>query len=123
MKLERITFLGLLAAAVCLAAAPARAQVTTSKPITVKIKTIKPQKPKLATFKGEVLHMDAQSIIVRDPQNNLTVKTFSYTPELSKKLKGLIDRGGYQYGDKVQVKYESGSTVAQEITGKASQPR
>lgn len=122
MKLERIVFFVLLAAAAGLAAAPARAQVTTSKPITVKIKTVKQSKPKLLSFKGEVLHMDAQAIIVRDPKNTLTVKTFSYTPELSKRLKDLIDRGGYQYGDRIQVKYASGGTVAQEITGKASKP-
>ncbi|HEV2489009.1 MAG TPA: hypothetical protein VGT03_04310 [Candidatus Acidoferrales bacterium] len=122
MKLERIAFAVLLAAAAGLAAAPAGAQVTTTKPITVKIKTVKPQKPKLLTFKGEVLHMDAQAIIVRDPKDNLTVRTFSYAPELSKKLKELIDRGGYQYGDRVHVKYASGSAVAQEITGKASKP-
>lgn len=123
MKLERISFAVALVAASCLSVPSARAQVTTGKPITVKIKTLKPPKPHYDTFRGVVLHMDAQSIIVRDPKNASIVKTFSYTPELSKRLKKLIDRGGYQYGDRVQLKYASGGTVAQSIAGKASKPR
>lgn len=120
MKLERIAFAIALVAAACLSVPSARAQVTTRKPITVKIKT---PKPHYDTFRGVVLHMDAQSIIVRDPKNASIVKTFSYTPELSKRLKKRIDRGGYQFGDRVQLKYASGGTVAQSIAGKASKPR
>ena len=123
MKPERIAFALLFAGAVSLAAPAARAQVTTSKPVTVRVKTRKPPKPHFDTFKGVVLHMDAQSIIVRDPKNGAIVKTFSYTPELSKKLQHLIARGGYQYGDRVRVKYKSGETVAESISGKASKPR
>jgi hypothetical protein len=123
MKLERIVFAVALVAAASLSVPSARAQVTTGKPITVRIKTPKPPKPHYGTFKGQVLHMDSQSIIVRDPKNTSIVKTFSYTPELSKKLNNLIARGGYQYGDRVQVRYASGGTVAQSITGRASKPR
>jgi hypothetical protein len=123
MKLDRIAFVLVLAAAAVLAAAPAWTQVTTSKPITVKVKSVKPPKQKTATFKGVVLHMDAQSIIVRDPNNSATVKTFSYTPALLKKLQKLINSGGYQYGDKVHVKYAIGGAVAQEISGRPSKAK
>lgn len=123
MKLERIVFTVAVAALSCLAIPSAGAQTTVGKTITVKIKAPKPPKPRYDTFKGEVLHMDALSIMVRDPSNAAIIKTFTYTPELSKKLKSLIDRGGYQYGDRVQIKYKSGDTVAQSITGKASKPR
>lgn len=123
MKLERIAFAAALFFVAGVAIPSAHAQVTESKPVTVKIKTVKPPKSHLDTFKGVVLHMDAQSIMVRDANNTAVVKTFSYTPELSKKLKSLIDRGGYQYGDRVRVKYKSGETVAQNISGKASKPR
>ena len=122
MKLERIAFALLLAGSASLAAPAARAQVTMGKPITVKVKTAKPPKQHFDTFKGIVLHMDARSIIVRDPKNSAIVKTFSYSPALSKKLTKLIARGGYQYGDRVRVKYKSGGTEAEGISGRASKP-
>jgi hypothetical protein len=118
MKLERIAFAFVLIAA-CIAAPAARAQVTTGKTITVKVKTPKPRKPKLEIFNGEVLHMDANSIMVRDASNTAMVMTFTYTPALSKKLQKLLARGGYPYGERVRVKYAKGSTVAQGISGKA----
>ncbi|HKW90150.1 MAG TPA: hypothetical protein VJN21_15470 [Candidatus Acidoferrales bacterium] len=122
MRLERIAFaIGLIAVA-CLVMPSARAQMTTGKQITVKVKTPKPPNPHFDMFKGQVLHMDAQSIIVRDPKNSAVVKTFSYTPELAKRLQKLIARGGYQYGDTVQVKFKSGETVAHGISGHASKP-
>ena len=98
----------------------ASAQVTTSKPITVKVKSVKPPKTKLDTFKGEVIRMNTVSIMVRDPKNTYIVRTFTFSPALTKKLQPLIDKGGYQSGDHVAVKYAQGSTVAQAIKGKAS---
>lgn len=96
------------------------AQVTTGKTITVKAKTVKPPKPKMDTFKGEVIRMNTVSIIVRDPTNSYIVRTFTFSPALAKKLHTLIDQGGYQSGDRVTIKYVKGSTVAQSIKGKAT---
>lgn len=102
------------------AAPSASAQVTTSKAVTVKAKTVKPPKVKLDIFKGEVIRMDTVSIMVRDPKNSYIVRTFTFSPDVTKKLQPLIDKGGYQSGDRVTIKYAPGSTVAQSITGKAS---
>lgn len=99
---------------------PVHAQETTGKAVTLKAKTVKPEKVKLDTFKGEVVRMDTVSIIVRDPKNSYIVHTFTFSPELTKKLQPLIERGGYQPGDKVTVSFEQGSTVAQSIKGKPS---
>jgi len=110
-------FVAILAA---LSAASVRAQVTTSKAVTLKAKTVKPEKVKLDTFKGEVVRMDTVSIIVRDPKNSYIVRTFTFSPDLTKKLQPLIDRGGYQPGDKITVSFAEGSTVAQSIKGKPS---
>lgn len=98
----------------------ASAQTTTSKPITIKTKTVKPPKVKLDTFKGEVIRMNTVSIMVRDPKNSYIVRTFTFSPGVTKKLQSLIDKGGYQSGDRVTIKYAEGSTVAESITGKAS---
>lgn len=103
-----------------LAPRPARAQVSTSNPITVKAKTVKAPKTKTDTFKGEVVRMNTVSIIVRDPKNSYVVRTFTFSPELTKKLQGLIARGGYQPGDMVTVRYQEGTTIAAFIKGKAS---
>jgi hypothetical protein len=99
---------------------PAHAQETTGKAVTLKAKTVKPEKVKLDTFKGEVVRMDTVSIIVRDPKNSYIVRTFTFSPDLAKKLQPLIDRGGYQPGDKITVSFAEGSTVAQSIKGKPS---
>ncbi|MGH9864070.1 MAG: hypothetical protein ACRD4H_01515 [Candidatus Acidiferrales bacterium] len=98
----------------------ASAQVTTSKPITVKTKAVKPPRVKLDIFKGEVVRMNMVSIIVRDPKNSYIVRTFTFSPDVAKRLQPLIDKGGYQSGDRVTIKYAEGSTVAQSIKGKAS---
>ena len=103
-----------------LAAPSACAQVTTSKTITVKPKTVKPPKVKFDIFKGEVIRMDTVSITVRDPKNSYIVRTFTFSPAVAKKLQPLIDKGGYQSGDRITIKYAAGSTLAQSIKGKAS---
>src|SRR5579864_2411052 len=118
----RILFCAVLlgTAASGLAAPSASAQVTTGKTITVKPKTVKPPKVKLDIFKGEVIRMNTVSIMVRDPKNSYIVRTFTFSPDVAKKLQSLIDKGGYQSGDRVTIKYAAGSTVAQSINGKAS---
>lgn len=80
----------------------------------------KPAKVKLDTFKGEVVRMNTVSIIVRDPKDSYLVRTFTFSPDLAKKLEGLIGRGGYQPGDMVTVRYEDGTSVADVIKGKPS---
>lgn len=113
-------FIFVVASLIGVGAPSASAQVTTSKTVTVKAKTVKPPKIKLGIFKGEVIRMDTVSIMVRDPKNSYIVRTFTFSPEVAKKLQPLIDKGGYQSGDRVTIKYAQGSNVAQSIKGKAS---
>jgi len=117
---KRIGLIIFLAASFSGIAPRALAQVNTGKTIIVKAKTQKPPKVKLDTFKGEVIRMNTVSIIVRDPKNSYIVRTFTFSPDVAKKLQPLIDKGGYQSGDRVTIKYADGSTVAQSIKGKAS---
>src|SRR5487761_828521 len=120
MRKQIGTFIFFAALFSVLAAPRASAQVTTGKTITVKRKSVKPPKPKMDTFKGEVIRMNTVSIIVRDPKNSYIVRTFTFSPALAKKLHTLIDQGGYQSGDHVTIKYARGTEVAQTIKGKAS---
>lgn len=102
------------------AARAAYPQETMGSPVTLKAKTEKPPKIKMDTFKGEVVRMNTVSIIVRDPKNSYMVRTFTFSPDLTKKLQGLIERGGYQPGDMVAVRYKHGTSEADLIKGKPS---
>ncbi len=66
------------------------------------------------------MRINTVSIMVRDPKNTYIVRTFTFSPDLKKKLQPLIDRGGYQPGDKVTVSFAAGSSEAQSIKGKPS---
>ena len=107
----------LLGAALALVATSVSAQVETGKPITLKA-----PKKKIAKFKGEVLSMTNVQIIVRSQGNERVIRTFTYTPVVREKMQQIIDRGGYQHGDRVEIHHEPGSTVAVKIKGKPSKP-
>jgi hypothetical protein len=107
----------LLGAAVALAATGVSAQVETAKPIHLKA-----PKRKIEKFKGQVLSMTNVQIIVRGMENERVIRTFTYTPEVREKMQQVIDQGGYQHGDKVEISHEPGSDVAIKIRGKPSKP-
>ena len=120
------TFLA-LAAALVLSATPTRAQAPgplIAAPIIVKaIDTIASKRNaniKGEWLKGEVIHADAQSIIVSEPDNERMIHTFTISPTLKDQMQTIVDRGGYQYGDKVKILHEHGQTVALRISGKPS---
>jgi hypothetical protein len=101
------------------AAAFSQAPVDTSQPIV--IKTIKP-KSIIAKFAGTVMHANTAQITVRGKDNELAVRTFPLSPALSAAMQKVIDRGGFQYGDKVVVVYNPGTGEAVKIKGKPSHP-
>jgi hypothetical protein len=107
----------LAAAALALVSAPARAQVSTSAPIIVKVK-----KPKvhLLKYEGEVVHADARQIVLHDPGDPRYIHTFTYSAKVKDQMEKILSRGGYQYGDRVQIRYQAGSDVAEKIAGKPS---
>ena len=107
----------LLGTAMALLATGVSAQVRTEQPI--KLKT---PKKKIERFKGEVLSMNSVQIIVRSQANERVIQTFSFTPELREKMQQIIDQGGYQHGDRVEIHHEPGSNVAIKIKGKPSRP-
>jgi Spy/CpxP family protein refolding chaperone len=80
-----------------------------------------PDKPVL---KGrfEVLHMLYNSVQVRIPGDENHLRTFVYSDAIRDKMQKLFDKGGYQYGDKVEIWYRQGTDVALKIKGKPSKP-
>lgn len=78
--------------------------------------------PKIVWLKAEVIHFDTNSIIVREAGDERMIHTFTYSPKVQPQMQKEYDKGGYQYGDTIKIRYEQGQTVALAIHGKASKP-
>ena len=114
----------LVAAGVLYAVAlSASAQVTTAPVIKLKpVHTKQPQQAKPAKTTFEVLHMMTTGIQVRSLANTMEIHTFTYSDKIHGAMVDLLNQGGYQYGDKVEIQYQPGSEVALKIKGKPSKP-
>ena len=109
---------------------PAAAQDPVVTPIivdtaaTIIVNTIKP-KPKATgqvKFQGFVQHANIAQITVRAKGNDLSIQTFPLSDAASAKMQQIIDKGGYQWGDKVTIFYDPATLKALKIKGKPSKP-
>jgi len=116
-----------------LCGAPARAQVPvpevvkpvimdTAVPIIVDAVKPKPKNPGMGKFEGYVMHANIAQITVRAKDNETSLQTFTLSEKASAKMQTIVDRGGYQYGDKVTVYYDPTNRKAMEVKGKPSKP-
>jgi len=131
MKTYRIAVpFGALALAIALSSLPAHAQVETvgaavaAPIITRTVDALKPKAkaPGSEWLKAEVIHADAQALVVREQDNEMMIHTFTLAPELIEKMRAIVEKGGYQYGDKIKILHQRGQTVALKISGKPSKP-
>src|SRR6266705_1731641 len=122
--------LPLLLAAAGVFSSPAAAQAPVVVPIVVDtavpiiIGAVKP-KPKvtgLDKFEGFVMHANNAQITVRAKGNDMAIRTFPLSQAASSRMQKLIDKGGYQYGDKVTVFYQPATSEAIKVKGKPSKP-
>jgi len=116
---------GVLAAAfISLAAAALNAQVpapVVEAAVPIIVETIKPHKgPQPPKFEGTVINATVAQITVRAKGNDMAIQTFPLAPEASAKMLQIIDKGGYQYGDKVTVFFDPDSKKALKVKGKPS---
>jgi hypothetical protein len=89
--------------------------------VPIIINTVKPNKgPQPPKFEGTIVNATVAQITVRAKGNDMTVQTFPLTPEASAKMLQIIDKGGYQYGDKVTVFFDPDSKKAFKVKGKPS---
>ena len=93
--------------------------VDTAVPIIVSAVTPKP-KPGVAKFEGFVMHANIAQITVRAKGNDMAVRTFPLSDAAIAKMQQIVDKGGYRYGDKVTVLYDSTSLKALKVKGKPS---
>jgi hypothetical protein len=118
----------LAAGLVVLAGSTANAQVPvpaavpvieTAVPIVVA--TLKPNKgPQPPKFEGTVINATVAQITVRAKGNDMAIQTFPLAPDASAKMLQIIDKGGYQYGDKVTVFFDPETKKALKVKGKPS---
>jgi hypothetical protein len=103
---------------------PVVAPIVVDTAVPIIISAIKPTpKPSgLVKFDGFVMHANIAQITVRAKGNDLAVRTFPLSQAAAAKMQQIIDRGGYQYGDKVTVLYDPASEKAVQIKGKPSKP-
>jgi len=99
--------------------------VDTAAPIIVStVNALKP-KPKatgLGKFEGYVLNANVAQITVRAKNDEKSLQTFALSQEASLKMQGIVDKGGYQYGDKVTIYYDQTNLKAMNFKGKPSKP-
>jgi hypothetical protein len=136
----QIKFVGLSAAALVMTgifSAPVRAQVPLPIPVPEVVKpiivdtavpivvnTIKPKSKTagLGRFDGYVMHANTIQITVRAKGNDMSLQTFTLAERASAEMQTIVDKGGYQYGDKVTVYYDPTSLKALKVKGKPSRP-
>lgn len=112
----------------CLFSSPAHGQVPAVVPIVadtavpIIINAVKPKPTGLAKFEGTVMHANIAQITVRAKGNDLAIRTFALSETATTKMQQIVDKGGYQYGDKVTVLFDPASLKAVKIKGKPSKP-
>lgn len=105
------------------AAAMAQDPVVIGTAAAIAVQTIKPKKQSpYPKFEGTVMNSNNVLITVRSKENELAVRTFTLSEEASAKMQKIIDKGGYQYGDRVTVFFDPVTNKAIKIKGKASKP-
>jgi hypothetical protein len=93
--------------------------IETAVPIVVA--TLKPNKgPQPPKFEGTVVNASVAQITVRAKGNDMAIQTFPLAPDASAKMLQIIDKGGYQYGDKVTVFFDLETKKAFKVKGKPS---
>ena len=114
----------LVAAAFFCPPASAQAPIVLDTAVPILVNAIKP-KPKangLVKFEGFVMHANIAQITARAKGNDLAILTFPLSQEASGKMQQVVDKGGYQYGDKVTIYYDPATMQAVKFKGKPSKP-
>lgn len=131
-KIRKIGGMGLAAVVVAgLSGVPLRAQsaatvapiiVDTAVPLVVNAVKPRSKTAGLGRFDGYVMHANIAQITVRAKGDDMSLETFALSQQASAKMQTIVDKGGYQYGDKVTVYYDPTTKQALKIKGKPSKP-
>jgi hypothetical protein len=128
--LAKIAVLGLPTLVMAgLFSAPVRAQspatvapivVDTAVPIIVSAVKSRSKTVGLGKFEGYVMHANIAQITVRAKGNDMSLETFTLSQVAATRMQTIVDKGGYQYGDRVTVYYDPTTKQALKVKGKPS---
>jgi hypothetical protein len=131
MKIDGKARTGLLAltALAGIAAPGASAQAPVVVPVVVDmaapivVNAVKPKPPAgTAKFEGFVMNANIAQITLRAKGNDMAIQTFPLSEAAAGKMQQIVDKGGYQYGDKVTIYYDPATTKVIKFKGKPSKP-
>jgi hypothetical protein len=102
---------------------PVVAPVVVDTAVPIIVKAVRPKSNDgLAKFEGFVMHANIAEITVRSKHNELSIQSFSLSEAATAKMQKIVDKGGYQYGDKVTIFYDPANLKAVKFKGKPSRP-
>jgi hypothetical protein len=88
--------------------------------VPIVVNAVKPKPTGLVKFQGIVMHANPAQITVKAKGNDMAIQTFSLSEQASAKMQTIIDKGGYQYGDRITIYYDPQSLKAMRFKGKPS---
>jgi hypothetical protein len=116
--------LGILSVSRAAAQEPVLTPIIASEAAPIVVKTVTP-KPKVTgtqKFHGYIVNANTAQVTVRARGNDMAIQTFPLNEAVAAKMQKIVDKGGYQHGDKITVYYDSQTHKAVKIKGKPSPP-
>src|SRR6202161_411517 len=86
--------------------------------VPIIVNAVKPKPTGLSKFEGYVMNANIAQITVRAKGNDMAIQTFALSAQAAAKMQAIVDKGGYQYGDKITLLYDPASLQAIKLTGK-----
>ncbi len=112
--------LGTLGAGTIAAQDPILTPILVDTAVPIIVNAVKPKPSGLGKFEGYVMHANSIQVTVRAKNNEMAVQTFPLTGAAATKMQEFIEKGGFQYGDKITVFYDPTSLQAVKFKGKPS---
>jgi hypothetical protein len=88
--------------------------------VPIVVNAVKPKPTGLSKFEGYVMNANIAQITVHAKGNDMAIQTFALSPQAAAKMQGIVDKGGYQYGDKITLLYDPASLQVIKLKGKPS---
>lgn len=88
--------------------------------VPIVVNAVRPKPTGWSKFEGFVMNANAAQITVRAKGNDMAIQTFALSTETSAKMQAIIDKGGFQYGDKITLLLDPASNKVMKLKGKPS---
>ncbi len=80
----------------------------------------KPLKTKPVWLRAQVIHVNQDSMVVREFDHPMIVHTFTFSTKMAEVMEKVRAEGGFQRGDEVRIQHEPGKDEALMIRGRPS---